>query len=91
MLQFLTALAIALLPLTVSAEGKFFDSNGVLIHGLTSSAARWEMLGITDALTEAGYRVIAIDAHGHGKSGKPHDPANMVWKCLKTLVASSII
>ena len=32
MLQFLTALAIALLPLTVSAEGKFFDSNGVQIH-----------------------------------------------------------
>ena len=89
MLRFLMALTLTLLPVSVSAEGKFFDSNGVqihyydqgtgepvvLIHGLTQSAARWEMLGITDALTEAGYRVIAFDARGHGESGKPHDPA----------------
>ncbi len=93
MLRFLTALAIAVLPLSVSAEtnGKFFDSNGVqihyydqgagepvvLVHGLTGTAAIWDMLGVTAALTEAGYRAIALDARGH------ENPPNTDWKCRK--------
>jgi len=89
MLRFLNILSIAVLPLSVFAEEKFFDSNGVqihyydrgsgepvvLMHGFSGSAAIWDTLGFTDALIEAGYRVIAFDARGHGKSGKPHDPA----------------
>lgn len=47
----------------------------VLIHGFTSSIeSNWGANGIIDRL-KADFRVIALDARGHGKSGKPHDPA----------------
>ncbi len=74
---------------TTDATEAFFDSDGVsiryitkgqgepmvLIHGFTASAEmNWVMPGIFDKLAEA-FQVIAIDARGHGKSGKPHDPA----------------
>ena len=64
----------------------FFDSDGVrihyadrgrgepvvLIHGFTGSYARhWESPDVIAALTQAGYRVIAMDCRGHGQSGKP--------------------
>lgn len=88
-MQLLTVLAIVLLPISLSAESKFFDSNGVqihyydegegepvvLVHGGFSNAAMWDTLGAVDALEEAGWRVIALDMRSHGQSGKPHDPA----------------
>jgi pimeloyl-ACP methyl ester carboxylesterase len=43
----------------------------VLLHGYMSSLALWQVLGYVDALSE-NHRVIAIDARGHGRSGKPH-------------------
>ncbi len=47
----------------------------VLIHGFTASAeANWVLPGIFDKLAEE-FQVIAIDNRGHGKSDKPHDPA----------------
>lgn len=46
----------------------------VLIHGFTANAeANWIFPGIFDRLAST-FRVLAIDARGHGKSGKPHDP-----------------
>ncbi len=66
--------------------GVFFDSDGVrihyadrgrgepvvLIHGFTGSYARhWESPDVIAALTQAGYRVIAMDCRGHRQSGKP--------------------
>lgn len=46
----------------------------VLVHGFTASVeSNWGGPGIIDALV-SDYRVIALDARGHGKSGKPHDP-----------------
>jgi pimeloyl-ACP methyl ester carboxylesterase len=66
-----------------------FDSNGVeirytvqgegepviLVHGFTASVeTNWGQPGIIADLAK-DFRVIAIDARGHGKSGKPHDPA----------------
>lgn len=72
-----------------AAEERFFDSAGiriryikegrgesvVLVHGYTSDAeAQWAWTGVPQALA-ARYRVIALDARGHGRSGKPHDPA----------------
>jgi pimeloyl-ACP methyl ester carboxylesterase len=69
--------------------GQTFDSNGVkiyytdegkgepvlLIHGFGASAdLNWRMPGVIKALAD-NYRVIALDNRGHGRSGKPHDPA----------------
>lgn len=66
-----------------------FDSDGVelayssagdgapvlLIHGFASNSEKtWTSTGWIDALNEAGYRTIALDCRGHGKSQKLHDP-----------------
>lgn len=48
----------------------------VLHHGFVADhAVNWVAPGVVDALTGAGRRVVALDARGHGRSGKPHDPA----------------
>jgi pimeloyl-ACP methyl ester carboxylesterase len=48
----------------------------LLLHGFASSAAvNWVRPGVVDALSAAGFRSVAYDARGHGRSGKPHDPA----------------
>lgn len=48
----------------------------VLVHGFAASIEyNWRLPGIIDALKAAGRRVVALDCRGHGKSGKPHDPA----------------
>ncbi len=67
---------------------QYFDSNGVriryveagqgepviLVHGYTSRIEdQWIETGVLPALAKK-FRVIAFDARGHGKSGKPHDP-----------------
>jgi pimeloyl-ACP methyl ester carboxylesterase len=46
----------------------------VLQHGLTSSLENWYAYGFVDGLSK-DYRLILLDARGHGRSGKPHDPA----------------
>jgi pimeloyl-ACP methyl ester carboxylesterase len=71
-------------------EDKFFDSNGVriryveagrgepvvLVHGLGDWVdGLWRNSGVIDALAK-DFHVIALDCRGHGKSGKPHDPAS---------------
>ena len=69
------------------AAGKFFDAAGVqihyvekgqgepvvLLHGIGGSLQSWIDTGVFDKLA-VDHRVIAFDARGHGKSGKPHDP-----------------
>src|SRR6202167_6590538 len=67
----------------------YFDSNGVqiyfeehgkgepvvLVHGFASRAEHnWGAMNWCTTLA-ARYRVVALDCGGHGKSGKPHDPA----------------
>ena len=58
----------------------YFDIAGkgspvVLIHGYTANAeGKWLKSNIAQTLAKT-HRVIAIDARGHGKSDKPHDPA----------------
>src|SRR6478672_832699 len=42
-------------------------------HGLTSSSDVWYERGFVAAL-KSEYRLILIDARGHGQSDKPHDP-----------------
>jgi pimeloyl-ACP methyl ester carboxylesterase len=53
------------------------EGNGpplVLQHGFTGSLEGWRDSGYVDALKSA-YELILIDARGHGRSDKPHDPA----------------
>ncbi|WP_074380692.1 alpha/beta fold hydrolase [Bartonella doshiae] len=48
----------------------------LLIHGFGSSArVNWYATGWFRTLTEAGYRVIALDNRGHGDSIKSYDPS----------------
>jgi pimeloyl-ACP methyl ester carboxylesterase len=44
----------------------------VLQHGFMCSLDEWDELGYVAALS-AQYRLILIDARGHGSSDKPHD------------------
>jgi pimeloyl-ACP methyl ester carboxylesterase len=44
----------------------------VLQHGFTSSIEDWYEAGYVDAL-ERDYRLILVDARGHGDSDKPQD------------------
>jgi pimeloyl-ACP methyl ester carboxylesterase len=47
----------------------------VLHHGFSADATvNWVGPGVVDALVTAGHLVVALDARGHGRSGKPHDP-----------------
>ena len=49
----------------------------VLHHGFAVNAnLNWVMPGVVDALVAAGRQVYALDARGHGESGKPYDPAS---------------
>ncbi len=48
----------------------------LLLHGFAADArVNWIAPGIRDAIVAAGFRAIAPDARGHGRSGKPRDPA----------------
>lgn len=68
---------------------QYFDSGGVriryveagagepviLVHGYTNRVEdQWIETGVLPELAKR-YRVVAFDGRGHGKSGKPHDPA----------------
>ena len=45
----------------------------VLQHGLTSSLKNWYAYDYVEEL-QKDYRLIMVDARGHGRSDKPHDP-----------------
>ena len=58
----------------------------ILVHGFTATAAaNWMLPGVFSRLAQ-GYQVIAIDARGHGGSGKPHDPEAYGEKMVKDVV-----
>jgi pimeloyl-ACP methyl ester carboxylesterase len=76
-------------PHVYAVDDCFFDSNGVrihytvegkgdpvlLIHGFSvNSQLQWGIPGIVKALAR-DHQVICLDCRGHGRSGKPHDPA----------------
>lgn len=63
----------------VNGVSLFYTDQGkgevvLLIHGLGSSSADWELQ--LPALTP-GYRVIAVDLRGHGRSTKPSGPYSL--------------
>ena len=48
----------------------------VLLHGFTDNSEAWREYGFAAPLLAAGRRLIMIDARGHGRSSRPHDPAD---------------
>lgn len=98
-LLFLVTTSIA----SAQQKSQFFLSDGVkinfvekgqgqpvvLIHGFAASyQLNWGVPGIIDALAK-DYHVIALDARGHGGSGKPHEiekyGINMVEDIIRLL------
>jgi pimeloyl-ACP methyl ester carboxylesterase len=68
------------MPRTRSPDGTtiYFEEVGsgpilVLQHGFLGNGANWERYGYVEALKER-FRLLIMDARGHGKSGKPHEP-----------------
>jgi pimeloyl-ACP methyl ester carboxylesterase len=48
----------------------------LLLHGFAADSERnWVRPGVVAALEAAGRRTVLLDARGHGRSDKPHDPA----------------
>ncbi len=62
------------LKLVVDVDGPAQGEPVLLLHGLAaSSTTNWRIPGITRALVDAGFRVIAPDQRGHGRSDAPSD------------------
>ncbi len=60
----------------VWADGSVAGPPVVLHHGFAADARlNWVRPGIVDALLDAGRWVVTVDARGHGRSDRPHDPA----------------
>jgi pimeloyl-ACP methyl ester carboxylesterase len=47
----------------------------LLVHGFAGSFEDWGQSGWVDFLLAQGRQVVGMDCRGHGRSGKPHDPA----------------
>jgi pimeloyl-ACP methyl ester carboxylesterase len=85
----LTAWSLVAVAQPSQPTSKFFDSAGVrihyddlgagvpvvLLHGYAMNQATIAPSGLAERLVSAGYRVLAVDARGHGQSAKPHDPS----------------
>ena len=50
----------------------------VLLHGFNSNLERWHEWGYVEPL-QRDYRLILLDARGHGASDKPYDRAAYTW------------
>jgi pimeloyl-ACP methyl ester carboxylesterase len=70
------------MPVLTSPDGLplFYRDDGdgpavVLLHGLTADGEmNWEWTGVAPALRAGGFRTIALDLRGHGRSAKPTEP-----------------
>ena len=45
----------------------------LLLHGMMVGSKSWNTMSVVDDLLENGFRVIAPDVRGHGRSSKPRD------------------
>ena len=87
-------------PRALQPRARFFESNGVklfyqdegsgepvvLLHGFTiNGRINWDLPGITRALSR-DHRVLTLDARGHGRSEKPHDPAKYGIEMVEDVV-----
>lgn len=55
----------------------------VLLHGLSETLETWHVAGYVESLKK-DYRLILIDARGHGDSDKPHNPEAYTMKLMVT-------
>jgi pimeloyl-ACP methyl ester carboxylesterase len=56
----------------------------LLLHGFAADAnVNYVRSGILDLLLDEGYRVVTLDARGHGLSSKPTDPAAYADDAMK--------
>lgn len=63
----------------------------IAVHGFASGALlNWHAAGWTRDLTRAGYRVIALDQRGHGRSDKPYAPEAYTMDALVADVTAVI-
>ena len=66
----------------IPAEGGEVGT-AVLVHGFATAAdENWRRLGWYASFSRKGYRVLALDLRGHGRSAKPHDPAAYRFEAL---------
>ncbi|WP_054814116.1 alpha/beta fold hydrolase [Nocardia arizonensis] len=55
----------------------------VLQHGVVGDTnSNWMSVGVVGALQRAGRTVVSLDARGHGRSDKPHDPGRYSWAAM---------
>ncbi|HET7475556.1 MAG TPA: alpha/beta hydrolase [Dermatophilaceae bacterium] len=78
---------------TGPVELHYEDSGGdgrpvVLVHGWPLSAASWTP--VRDAAVEAGYRVVAYDRRGFGRSAKPGDAVGYDYDALTADLAAVV-
>ncbi|WP_330229681.1 alpha/beta hydrolase [Nocardia sp. NBC_00508] len=64
-------------------EYRVWEGEGVpvvLQHGVVADTnANWMSTGVVGALRSAGHTVVSLDARGHGRSDKPHEPERYSW------------
>jgi pimeloyl-ACP methyl ester carboxylesterase len=53
----------------------------VLLHGLSETYEIWHISGYVESLKKQ-YKLILVDARGHGDSDKPHDPEAYTMKSM---------
>jgi len=53
----------------------------VLLHGLSETYEIWHISGYVESLKKE-YRLILVDARGHGNSDKPHDSEAYTMKLM---------